>query len=159
MKLKGIIDTDFVNYKKICMILECPSCNFKCDKECGRKVCQNLPLAHAPSHNIPINKIINMYRGNPLTEAIVLQGLEPFDTLDDTLNFIKEFRKVSNDDIVIFTGYQESEIKQILTILKKYDNIIIKFGRYIPDKESVFDDILGITLASPNQYAKRIEDC
>ena len=29
MQLKGIIDTDTVNYKKISMVLEFPRCDFK----------------------------------------------------------------------------------------------------------------------------------
>ena len=43
-----------------------------------------------------------------------------------------------------------------LTILKNYDNIIIKYGRYIPNQPSRYDSILGVTLASDNQYAERI---
>ena len=42
MILKGLIDEDFVNYKKPAMVLEFPYCSFKCDKECGRQVCQNI---------------------------------------------------------------------------------------------------------------------
>ena len=40
--------------------------------------------------------------------------------------------------------------------LKELKNVIIKFGRYIPGQEKVFDEILGIYLASSNQYAKHI---
>jgi hypothetical protein len=35
-------------------------------------------------------------------------------------------------------------------------NIIVKIGRYYPDKSSKFDNILGITLASENQYGIKI---
>jgi len=35
-------------------------------------------------------------------------------------------------------------------------NIIIKYGRFIPDKEKHYDEVLGIYLASDNQYAERI---
>ena len=34
-----------------------------------------------------------------------------------------------------------------------WDNIIIKFGRFIPDQKSTFDSVLGVELASQNQYA------
>ena len=37
-----------------------------------------------------------------------------------------------------------------------YSNIIIKFGRFIPNREPHFDEVLGVNLASNNQYAKRI---
>jgi hypothetical protein len=40
--------------------------------------------------------------------------------------------------------------------LQKYPNIIVKFGRFIPDAESKFDEVLGITLASYNQFAIKI---
>ena len=40
--------------------------------------------------------------------------------------------------------------------LKKFGNVILKIGRYIPNDKSKFDDILGVTLASSNQYAIRL---
>ena len=156
MILKGIIDTDFVNYRKICMILEFPNCSFKCDKECGEKVCQNSSLADAPTHYISMDKIIESYLNNPLTEAIVFQGLEPFDSVIDLIGFIRKFRKISDDDIVIYTGYNKNELKKPIGILSKYKNIIIKFGRYIPHQKPHYDKILGVNLASDNQYAERI---
>ena len=61
MKLKGIIDTDFINYKKTSMVLEFPYCNFKCDRECGQEVCQNSSLVKSPTHDIPIDKIVLSY--------------------------------------------------------------------------------------------------
>ena len=39
MLVKGIIDEDFVNYKKPSMYIAMPNCSFKCDKDCGRAVC------------------------------------------------------------------------------------------------------------------------
>ena len=66
------------------------------------------------------------------------------------------FRCYTNDDIVIYTGYTEEEIKEQVGLLSKYTNIIIKFGRFVPDQESHYDDVLGIKLASPNQYARKI---
>jgi hypothetical protein len=37
-----------------------------------------------------------------------------------------------------------------------FKNIIIKFGRFVPNKPHHIDEVLGIELASDNQYAKRI---
>jgi hypothetical protein len=37
-----------------------------------------------------------------------------------------------------------------------FDNIIVKFGRFIPDDEKRFDEVLGVELASHNQYAEVI---
>ena len=47
MLLRGLIDEDIVNYRKISMYLAFPYCSFKCDKECGEPVCQNSSLARA----------------------------------------------------------------------------------------------------------------
>lgn len=48
MKLKGLVDEDFVQYKKPSMFVIAPYCTFKCDKEAGCNVCQNSDLAAAP---------------------------------------------------------------------------------------------------------------
>lgn len=156
MILKGIIDTDFINYKKICMVLEFPFCSFKC----GNEYCQNSNLVNAPNIEISATDIAIMYNTNHITEAIVCQGLEPFDSFIELYEFIYTIRELNNihDDIVIYTGYtkQELENTNILTKLKKYDNIIIKYGRYIPNQQEHFDEVLGVYLASDNQYAERI---
>ena len=170
MLVKGIIDEDFVNYKKPSMVIEMPFCSFKCDKECGQSVCQNSALVKEPNIEISTYKLIERYINNPLTKAIVFQGLEPFDSYSDLWDFIYTLRVIySNyDDVVIYTGYTKEEleqqtietglrIKNIIEHLKwKNGNIIIKFGRFIPNQLSHFDDILGVQLASPNQYAERI---
>ena len=158
MIVKGIIFEDFVNYKIPCMTIEAPYCNFKCDRECGQPVCQNSALATVPCSNYTIDSIIEAYKNNPISRAVVFQGLEPFDSFDDLRDFIFEFRNCFslNDDIVIYTGYNKDEIENYLIQLKQFSNIIIKFGRYVPDCEPHFDEVLGVNLASPNQYAERI---
>jgi hypothetical protein len=156
MNIVQLIDEDFVNYKKASMVIGFPKCTFKCDKECGQKVCQNSELANSKTIDISIEKLVNRYIENEITNSVVLQGLEPFDSFDDLLDFIDVFRNHTNDDIVIYTGYNEDEIEEKIKSLQKYENIIVKFGRFIPNKESKYDELLGINLASPNQYAKQI---
>ena len=156
MLIKGIIDCDFVNYKKPCMVIEFPFCNFKCDKEYGQKICQNSHLANCPNYDIPYSNITNFYLTNTITQAICYQGLDPMDSAEDTIQLTKLFRDYTNDPIIIWTGYNENEIEYLVQILKHYKNIIIKFGRYIPNQPSHYDEVLGIKLASPNQYAKKI---
>lgn len=157
MKIKGIIHEDFVNYKKPAMTIEFPHCSFKCDKECGQQVCQNSNLANSPTHDVPVDKIVLSYLKNNITSALVCQGLEPFDSKEDLYQLIKFFRKYTDDDIVIYTGYTEIELDSEIQFLKRlFNNIIIKFGRFIPDQPHHFDKILGVTLTSPNQYAKKI---
>ena len=156
MKIIDIIDEDFVNYKKPCMTIMMPFCTFKCDKECGKQVCQNSDLASAPKIDIPTKKIIQRYLNNSISESVVFQGLEPMDSFYQVLNFVKKFREVSSDDIIIYTGYTKKEIQWYLTFFKDFDNIIIKYGRFIPDQKSHFDEVLGVNLASDNQYAERL---
>lgn len=152
MKTKGLISEDFVNYKKPAMTIIYPSCTWKC----GMDYCQNSPLAHEAIIELNIDDIVKRYISNPITEAIVMQGLEPFDSWNDLYKLIIALREYTNDDIVIYTGYNKDEIKEKLKDLKKYKNIIIKFGRYVPNHEKHFDEILGVYLASKNQYAERI---
>lgn len=138
------------------MFIIFPKCSFKCDKEANCEICQNSHLAKEPIINYSIDKIVERYKTNPITKAVVCGGLEPFDTLDDLTNLISTIRRASDDDIVIYTGYKEEEIFPVVeNLISKYKNIIIKYGRYIPNQESKYDKILGITLASNNQYAVR----
>ena len=155
IRLKGIIDEDFVNYKVPSMSLMFPICSFKC----GKQNCQNTELYKSKDILIDTDALCQRYLNNPITEAVVCQGLEPLDSLNDLFHFIKTLRNKykCDDDIVIYTGYDEDEVTQEIDILKKFfANIIIKFGRYIPNDETHFDDILGVKLASNNQYAKKI---
>jgi hypothetical protein len=94
---------------------------------------------------------------NPLTEAIIFSGLEPLDSFDDLNRFIKMFRLFSDDDIVIYTGYTEKEIltKYQGSAILRERNIIIKCGRFRPNQKPHYDELLGVNLASDNQYAVR----
>ena len=60
--------------------------------------------------------------------------------------------------MVIYTGYDEIEIKEYIDKLCPLHNIIIKFGRYIDGQSAHYDNILGVNLASDNQYSKLIGD-
>ena len=152
MKIKGLISEDFVNYKKPAMTIMFPYCTFKC----GTEYCQNSPLSKAEDIEIDIINIVIRYLNNPITESVVMQGLEPFDSWDDLIEFVKQLRESTDDDIVIYTGYYKEEIADKVALLSKYKNIVIKYGRYIPDQKEHYDEVLGVSLASENQYAERI---
>lgn len=152
MLIKGIIVEDFVNYKLPSMTIEFPYCTFKC----GREFCQNSAIVEESNIEISEKRICEMYINNPITEAVVFQGMEPFDSPDELLELVKALREKTNDPIVIYSGYNKDEIVDWVKALKKYKNIIIKFGRYIPNQTFVYDEILGVTLASDNQYAEKI---
>jgi hypothetical protein len=156
MEIKGVLHEDFVNYKKPSMLVMFPKCTFKCDKECGSQVCQNSALAQGPTTCIAAPYLVEKYLENPFTSAIVCAGLEPFDSFTDLLAFVHEVREKTKDDIVIYTGYDEKEIDMLVYQLVFYDNIYIKFGRYIPGQKSHYDEILGVNLASDNQYGKKV---
>lgn len=156
--IKEIRDEDFTSYKKPSMVIGFPSCTWKCERECGMRVCQNSALAHAPDKVVSVKTIVNRYVNNPITSAIIIAGLEPFDSEYDLLKLIAYLRVSTDDDIVIYTGYTEEEVESIdiYKDLLNYKNIIIKFGRYVPGQQPHYDEVLGINLASDNQYAKII---
>lgn len=153
---KGIIEEDFIQYSKPTMFITNTICDLKCEKECGIKCCSNNQLFNEPSITLTFNTIIQKYINNPITKSITFGGLEQFDEFTQLFQLIEAFRKYTNDDIVIYTGYTEEEIQKQIKQLKSFKNIIIKFGRFIPNQEKHYDEILGVELASPNQYARRI---
>ena len=167
MKVKGIEETDFVNYKKASMYIAFPSCTWKC----GRAECQNSPLALTEDIEISKEEICERYLQNPITEAFVFAGLEPFDSFMDLISLVDCIRNKYqiDDDIVIYTGYTEGELRSgefgrdketLYTnfnyLISEYKNIIIKFGRYIPNEGTHFDKVLGVNLVSNNQYALKM---
>ena len=157
MIIKGIIDECIGDYKKTSMYIAMPYCSFKCDKENGISLCQNSKLVEQPDIEITNEEIINRYLNNPLTEAIIFSGLEPLDSREELNAFIKTFRVFTNDDVVIYTGYTETELLQKCqgTAILREKNIIIKCGRFKPNKAPHYDELLGVNLVSDNQYAVR----
>lgn len=158
MKLRYILDTSFQDYKKISMVLGTCFCDFKCCVGVGKPedICQNFNLISEPIIDIPDSDIIKRYLSNTLTEAIVISGMEPFIQINEVLSFIRLFRDRYSDDIIVYSGYQETEIYDQIESLKQFQNIIIKVGRFIPNSDKKFDEILGVTLASSNQYAIKL---
>lgn len=154
MKVKGIVEEDFVNYKLPCMFISLGTCDWKCciDSNIPITTCQNSKLAKAKDIDIPIDEIFNRYITNPISESIVIGGLEPFRQFEDVYNLIKYFRDNNcKDTFVIYTGYYENEILPQIEQLKSFEHIILKTGRYKPNYKSHYDEILGINLVSDNQ--------
>ena len=158
MIVKEIRDEDFTSYKKPSMVIGFPSCTFKCERDCGQKVCQNGLLAQAPNIEINVDILAERYMNNLITRAVVCAGLEPMDNFEDLWRLIFCLRaKGCNDDVVIYSGYYKDEIpKEYLQRLTLVPNIIVKWGRFIPNQQSHYDEVLGIKLASDNQYAEVI---
>lgn len=156
MRIKYVIVEDFMNYKKPALFIGTAFCDFKCEKECGIACCHNNPLINEPIIDIDNSKLVDIYLNNDITKSIVIGGLEPFLQFDEMYSLIKYFREKTNDEIIIYTGYYKEEILNYIEELKRFENIIIKFGRFIPNNKSVYDEVLGIELASENQYAEKI---
>lgn len=159
MRVKAIIQEDFINYKLPSMFISTCFCDWKCciERNLDIGVCQNAPLVQADTKDIDNQTIYFQYATNPITKAVVIGGLEPMIQINEVEELIKLFRKNGeNCPFVIYTGYYPNEIPKPLETLKHYQNIIIKFGRFIPNDQSRYDEVLGVTLASSNQYAEVI---
>ena len=160
MIVKDLRDEDFINYKKPSMFIAFPSCTFKCEKDCGKKMCQNSALVNSPDIVITTYKLCTRYLSNRITKAVVCGGLEPMDSFEELYSFIYtlRFQYKCNDDVVIYTGYTKEECEKNNWIYKlaHLGNIVIKFGRFIPDQQAHYDEVLGVKLMSDNQYAERI---
>ena len=160
MRVKTIVDEDFVNYQKPSMFIGTISCGGKCciEGDFPLSVCQNDGWRGSAPIDIRDEVIVKRYLQNQITHAIVLGGLEPMEQSDEVLALIKTMRADfdCHDDVVIYTGYYPDEVTAILDKLQAFDNIVVKFGRYVPNMKTRFDEVLGVHLASENQYAVRI---
>lgn len=159
MRVKGIIEEDFANYKAPAMFINTCFCDFKCCAELGLDigVCQNSPLAQAGIKQIPDEVIYKHFASNPITKAVVIGGMEPIMQMDEVLSLIRVFRdNECNSTFVIYTGYYPEEIQEELKMLSHFENIIVKFGRFVPNSQDRYDETLGIKLSSDNQFAKQI---
>lgn len=159
MKVKTIVDERFQDYRLPSMFLASTGCDFKCCHEAGISptICQNNPILSQPTIDVPADEILRRYVSNPITKAMVIGGLEPWLQIDEIIELIHVFRNNDvTDDFVIYTGYYRHEVKEDIERLAEYPNIVVKFGRFVPDAPSRYDDALGVTLISDNQHAERI---
>jgi hypothetical protein len=162
MRYKKIVEERFEDYKKPSLYIGCISCGGKCAKE-GKfspKLCINNAWQALPVNYVNNTDLIFHYLKNPITTSIVFGLLEPMEQADEIFEFIRELREDfhCSDDVVIYSGYTEEEFSLFgwYEKLRPYENIIVKFGRYIPNRPSHFDEVLGVNLASENQYAVKI---
>ena len=154
-----INDSDLINYSEPTFnILAGISCTFKCCPN-NPEICHNNPLCNQNPIRCEIPKLIERFNNQNLCKTITFQGLECLDNLKQILWFIYHFRKTNNNTIIIWTGYTKDECEDLIYLIKekmKWENIIIKYGRFIPDQQPHYDEVLGVELASDNQYAERI---
>ena len=158
MIVKRIESEWFQDYRLPSMLVAFPHCSFKCEKENEGCCCQNSALATAPNIDVSIDAIVETYMNDHITSAIIMGGLEPFDSWEDLYSLIKAFRERTNDTIVIYTGYYPNEVREYASKLRELNNIVVKWGRFVPYQNKHWDNILGVKLASDNQYAERISE-
>lgn len=159
MKVKSIVVEDFCNYKLPSMFIVSSVCDWKCclEQHLDIGVCQNSAISAYATKDIDDNVIYNQFADSQIAKAVVVGGLEPFLQFEELKALIKCFREHGEFcDFIIYTGYYPEEIQYEVEALKQFKNIVIKFGRYIPNSTPVFDWVLGVTLASENQFARRI---
>lgn len=158
MKLKTIVDESLEYYKEPVMLLAFPHCTFKCCIEAGlpTTVCQNEPWCRQPTYDFPDEEIIDRYLSNSVTSGLCGAGFEPLDSFEELLVFLTKLRQKTEDVFIVYTGYVFEEKKEETKRLSEFKNIIIKYGRYRIGDKPHRDKILGMDLASDNQYAIKI---
>lgn len=144
-----------------------PKCSGKCEG------CQNYQLQKSKSKTYKIDDIVELYNNLSQHKAIVCAGLEPFDSFDELFNLFTTFYNDRRKpiDFVIYTGYEEEEIRKevhkLISIiqqgLRTNFKLIIKFGRYDKnDHNPWFSNILGVELVNDKSkqyvYSYKKED-
>lgn len=161
LKVKMIVDEDFINFKQPSMYIATCLCDFKCCREQGLdiSICQNSEIVNQPTIEISNETIYERFISNDISKAVVIGGLEPMKQFDEVISLIKYFRDRScYCPFVIYTGYEPNEIeRQVRQItITGRNNIYFKFGRFVPNQQPHYDEVLGIKLISDNQRGVRM---
>ena len=158
MTVKDIQDETLQDYKDVAMLISANSCDWKCCREAGNNICQNGELAQRKSVTIPNEDIVQRYLANPISKAIIIGGLEPMLQFLEVVSliYVLRIKNLCDDPVIIYTGYNKDELTEQIRTLKVYPNIIIKYGRFVPGDKPHYDPVLGIKLASNNQWAEKI---
>ena len=154
MKVVNIKET-FNDFLSPSLLVAVKKCDYKCCKEANIAIstCHNYSLDLEKEIDIKNEYLFNKFINNKFVESLGFAGKEPM--LDiyfyDIEKYIEYHRKFDNSPIFIYTGYYENEIIEKINILKKYENIYIKIGRFIPNKQSYKDDLTGVILSNKEQ--------
>ena len=130
MIIKTIVDEDFVNYKVPSMYIGTAFCDGKCCREAGipLSVCQNDAWRSSATIAMDDDIIIQRYLSNDITKALCFAGLEPFEQFGELLDLVTKLRTEyhCNDTVVIYTGYNLTEIDQYIfaNILNDYKRCV-----------------------------------
>lgn len=148
IKLLDVRET-ITDYRKSTLYL----CGYICTLGC--KDCFHNELKKNHPTTLSIEKLFTDYISTTSCDAILFSGLNWLEQIEELFVLIHYIRSNHiNKDIVIYTGYDKHEISDKIAMLSKFDNIIIKYGRFDATLPPRYDDVLGITLASSNQWAE-----
>ena len=153
IRLKDIVEV-FQDYKKSALLLCTCYCDWKCCAESGldQSLCQNSRIAKQREIKTPFASILKKVNAS-FTDAVIFGGLEPMMQVDEVIQCIEYLRLNGvKKDIIIYTGYYLEEIDSNILYRLSQNKVILKCGRFIPNRSSKYDPILGVVLASDNQY-------
>lgn len=153
IRLKDAVEV-FQDYKKSALLFSTCYCDWKCCHEAGVDIdiCQNQKVSQQREVTLPFESILKKVNQS-FTDAVIFGGLEPILQADEVVQCIEYLRKHGvKKDIVVYTGYYLEEIDPETLAYLALNDCILKCGRFIPDRKPKFDAVLGITLASDNQY-------
>lgn len=145
---KGVVfdSQDHPDGLSTCIIAE--TCSNKC------KNCINEHLRNYKTQNTHIEELVGYAIANTLGSCLTLGGLEWTEQIED-LYAILDYCKHENLSVILYTHWDEQELKEKFPKLLEYD-IWIKYGEYREDlKTNGLYTSCGIPLASYNQYIKR----
>ena len=95
MRVKALETERFQDYKLPSLFLASAYCDFKCCREqhLDTGICQNAPLAQAPTQDVPDTVLYEKFSANPITKAVVIGGMEPFLQIDEVESLLSLFRE------------------------------------------------------------------
>ena len=135
-----------------------------CNRGCVN--CSNPELWKSdPGRDISIDNILNMIGGINKPDGITITGGEPFLQVNDLYDLVNGIKNYGIDDILIYSGYTLSELKEMKSakVISVLDSISVLIdGAYIDS----LNDNIGIRGSSNqrinilnNEYMKRYTDC
>lgn len=173
MRIRAIKPDDFTNYHDpegwSSLFVGMGACDWKCCIAAGIPIetCQNSELARAPIVEVDATDLLRRYALE--SGSVVVGGLEPFNDMGSLKELATAYRnfvdyidseKTELDKFVVYTGYNPDEVidsvEEIYNIVKTRLTFIVKFGRFVPGHKPHADKVLGVDLASDNQYARVI---
>lgn len=120
------------------------SCNLNCVG------CFHEYMKEETNTNDDEEEIIRQIKSNPVNRGIILAGLEWSEQPDELVALVQCARR-NNLDIMVYSGYTETEFFARVPELSRGTDMFFKFGKYDASKTS--DDYyrFGVKLASTNQ--------